>query len=76
MKKCLVIVAIVAILGFAGCGEAPKATLEPEGVENIITENVITENTVKEIQIEEISVKPIEVKEIVTTWDNVPTKTW
>ena len=44
MKKLFVAMAAMAMM-FTGCGEAPAATLTPEGTENTIVENVIVENT-------------------------------
>lgn len=41
MKKLFTMMAAMVML--TGCGEAPTATIEPEGTETIIVENVITE---------------------------------
>lgn len=62
MKKVFVLV----LLGFmsvalTGCDEAPVATIEPEGVETILTET---------IEIENIEVKGIEVEPITVTCGN------
>lgn len=46
MKK--MFIAIMAMFMLAGCGEAPTATIEPEGEETIITETIITENVITE----------------------------
>ena len=51
MKK-LFVMAMMAAMMFTGCGEAPVATLAPEGTETIITETIITENTIVEGKIE------------------------
>lgn len=47
MKKLFTMMA-VAMIALTGCGEAPIATLEPEGEETIIVENTITENVITE----------------------------
>lgn len=65
MKKIIVITGLISIITLAGCGEAPVATLEPEGVETIITEEIITE----EIVTNEIRVIPI----TVTSYEDVTT---
>ncbi len=52
MKKALMIICLMSIIALSGCGEAPVATLEPEGVETILTEEII---------VEEIHVEPIHV---------------
>ena len=56
MKGIMALIVIGAILfiivTLTGCGEAPVATLEPEGVETILTEEII---------VEEIHVEPIHV---------------
>jgi uncharacterized protein YceK len=45
MKKFIIVFMVVIItLIMSGCGEAPKPTLSPEGVETIITENILYEN--------------------------------
>lgn len=46
MKK--LFVAMAAMVMLAGCGEAPTATIGPEGTETIIVENTITENVITE----------------------------
>lgn len=46
MKK--LFVAMAAMVMLAGCGEAPTATIEPEGTETIIVENTVTENVITE----------------------------
>ena len=56
MKKLFIIIMILIMsLVMSGCGEAPKPTLSPEGVEHIITENIITETILYE--------------DVTTTWD-------
>lgn len=47
-KYIIVIMVIIMSLIMSGCGEAPKPTLSPEGVETIITENIITETILYE----------------------------
>lgn len=71
MKGIMTLIVIGAILfiivTLSGCGEAPVATLEPEGVETIFTEEIIVE----EIQVNEIQVKPIEItsyEDVTTSW--------
>lgn len=63
MKKIMAIIGLVSIITLAGCGEAPVATLEPEGVETILVEEIV---------VEEIRAEPIQV----TTWDNATISTW
>lgn len=52
MKKLFTMMA-VAMIALTGCGEAPTATLEPEGEETIIVENTITENVITKLSCEE-----------------------
>ena len=52
MKKLFAMMA-VAMIALTGCGEAPTATLEPEGTETIIVENTITENVTGKLTYEE-----------------------
>ncbi len=66
MKGIMTLIVIGAILfiivTLTGCGEAPVATLEPEGVETILTEEII---------VEEIHVEPIHVtsyEDVTTYW--------
>ena len=47
MKKIMVLVMFITTI-MTGCGNAPTATLEPEGTENIITEKVIEEKYIFE----------------------------
>ena len=42
MKKMFIAMMVAVML--TGCNEAPTATIEPEGKENIITESIIVEN--------------------------------
>lgn len=48
MKKFIIVFMVVIMtLIMSGCGEAPKPTLSPAGVETIITENILYENTLE-----------------------------
>lgn len=45
MKKIIIVFMVVIMtLIMSGCGEAPKPTLSPEGVETIVTETILYEN--------------------------------
>ena len=75
MRKAVIFVSVLLMtVCFTGCGDdpAPKAKLEPEGTEEIITENILTEEIqAEEIIVEEIHTEPIRVDPIVVkTWDN------
>lgn len=62
MKKAFVCILLgLMIVALTGCGEAPVAKIEPEGVEEIEIET---------IEIETIEVKGIEVKPITVTCGN------
>lgn len=62
MKKLVLMALMVTmIVALTGCDEAPVATIDPEGVETILTET---------IEVETIEVKGIEVKPITVTCGN------
>lgn len=76
MRKAVIFVSVLLMTAcFTGCGNdpAPKAKLEPEGTEEILTENILTEEIQnEEILVEEIHTEPIRVDPIVVkTWDDV-----
>ena len=74
-KKVIFVTLILMTACFTGCGTdpAPKAKLEPEGTEKILTEEILTEEIqTEEILVEEIHTEPIRVDPIVVkTWDDV-----
>ena len=81
MRKAVIFVSVLLMTAwFTGCGDdpAPKAKLEPEGTEKILTENILTEEIqTEEILVEEIHTEPIRVDPIrVTTWENADIKSW